>query len=431
MSSVALSLASFFVLLAIGVPIAFVLGICSVLYCFASGQPEFLFMIAEKVFRGMDNFVLLAIPLFILTGEIMNRGGITNSLVRLADLLVGRIRGGLAYVNILASTFFAGITGSALSDIASLGTILIPAMEEQGYDREFSCAITAASAIQGPLIPPSIPAVLVASATGMSTGALFLGSAVPGLLLGVACAIVTYFVAAKRNFPKRKERIPAGEAARILASSFFPLMTTVIILGGMVSGLFTPTEAAVIAVVYAALVTGIGFKRLSFAEVFDILRATIVQAGKIYMIIGFATAFSWVLAFENIPNLIADTVAHYASTPLTGLAVINILLLFWGMWMDTAPSILILVPILYPITQSLGIHPVHFGVVVVFNLMVGLLTPPFGMALFTTQSVGKVSLQNLLRDVYPFIIFDMLLIAIITIFPEFVLFLPRLFGLIS
>jgi tripartite ATP-independent transporter DctM subunit len=379
----------------------------------------------------MDNFVLLAIPLFILTGEIMNRGGITNTLVRLADLLVGRIRGGLAYVNILTSTFFAGITGSALSDIASLGTILIPAMEEQGYDREFSCPVTAASAIQGPLIPPSIPAVLVASATGMSTGALFLGSALPGLLLGVGCAIITFFVAKKRNFPKRQERIPFSESARTVVSSFFPLMTTIIILGGMVTGLFTPTEAAVVAVVYATLVTFIGYRVLRLPEIYDILCSTIIQSSKIYIIIGFATAFSWVLAIENIPNEIAGLVSRFASTPMEGLIVINLLLLFWGMWMDTAPSILILVPILYPITQALGIHPVHFGVVVVFNLMVGLLTPPFGMALFTTQSVGKISMQSLLRGTFPFLVTDFVLIAIIALFPETVLFLPRIFGLIS
>lgn len=431
MSNIAIVLISFFVLLVIGLPIAFVLGICSVIYCLASGQTMFMYMVAEKVFRGMDNFVLLAIPLFILTGEIMNRGGITNTLVRFANLLVGRIRGGLAYVNILASTFFAGITGSALSDIASLGTILIPAMEEQGYDREFACAVTAASAIQGPLIPPSIPAVLLASATGMSTGALFLGSAVPGLLLGIGCAIITYFVGKKRDFPKRTEKISTAEAIRVVVSSIFPLLTTVIILGGMITGLFTPTEAAVVAVVYATVVTFIGYKRLSFAEVTDILSSTIIQAGKIYMIIGFATAFSWVLAIENIPSQIAGLVSLYAETPLGGLVVINLLLLFWGMWMDTAPSILILVPILYPITQQLGIHPVHFGVVVVFNLMVGLLTPPFGMALFTTQSVGKISLQSLLRGTLPFLVADIVLIAIIALFPETVLFLPRFFGLIA
>ncbi|MDR1534054.1 MAG: TRAP transporter large permease [Planctomycetota bacterium] len=430
MSNIAIPLAAFFVLLAIGLPISFVLGISSVLYCVATGQPEFLFMVAEKVFRGMDNFVLLAIPLFILTGEIMNRGGITNSLVRFADLLVGRIRGGLAYVNILASTFFAGITGSALSDIASLGTILIPAMEEQGYDREFSCSVTAASALQGPLIPPSIPAVLVASATGMSTGALFLGSAVPGLMLGLGCAVITYFIGRRRHFPKRSEKIPFPRAVRIAVGSFFPLMTTFIILGGMVSGLFTPTEAAVVAVVYASLVTCIGYNTPSLSEIYKILCSTIIQSGKIYMIIGFATTFSWVLAIENIPNVLSELVSTYASTPLQGLIVINLLLLFWGMWMDTAPSILILLPILYPITQTLNIHPVHFGVIVVFNLMVGLLTPPFGMALFTTQSVGKISLQSLLRGTFPFILMDFLLIVILILFPQAILALPRFFGLI-
>ena len=431
MSGMTASLLSFFLLLLLGLPICFVLGICSIVYCLVSGEPSLLFMLAEKIFRGMDNFVLLAIPMFIMTGEIMNRGGITNSLVAFADLLVGRIRGGLAYVNVLASTFFAGITGSALSDIASLGTILIPAMEEQGYDKEFSCAITAASAIQGPLIPPSIPAVLVASATGMSTGALFLGSAVPGLLLGLGCAVITAILAPRRGFPKRTRRIPGREAARVVLHSFFPMLTTVIILGGMVSGVFTPTEAAVVAVVYSAFVTAIGFRMPTLREWLGILKSTIIQSGKIYMIIGCATAFSWVLAFENIPNEIAGIVSDYASTPLAGLVIINVLLLFWGMWMDTAPSIMILLPILYPTVQALGIHPIHFGVVVVVNLMVGLLTPPFGMALFTTQAIGKIKLQSRMRGLMPFLAVDLLLIAIITVFPETILLLPRLFNLIS
>ena len=430
MNPLAIALIVFTILLFLGMPVIFVMAFSSVIYCLVADKLLFLMVVVEKMFRGMDSFVLLAIPLFIMCGEVMNCGGITRAIVRLCNLLVGRLRGGLAYVNVLDSTFFAGITGSALSDIASLGSIMIPAMEEQGYDKDFSCAVTAATAIQGPLIPPSIPAVLVASATGLSTGALFWGGAVPGVMIGIGCAIIIFFMSRMRNFPKREEYIGFVEGVKIIIASIIPLMTIGIIMIGINSGYFTPTEAAVIALAYAILITATLYGGLSFKKIIEITRTSLLQTSTIYLIIAGATCFSYVLAIENIPSKLAVLINSFATSQVSVLIIINLILLVWGMFMDTSPSILVLVPILYPVAAQAGIHPIHFGVIVVTNLMIGLLTPPFGMALYTTRSVGKCEMLPLIKAILPFIIMNMIVLGLITFVPEIVLFLPRVFGFI-
>lgn len=431
MNPLAIALIVFAVLMFLGMPIVFVMTFSSLVYCVAVGKIALLMVVIEKMFRGMDSFVLLAIPMFIMCGEVMNRGGITSAIVRFADLLVGRVRGGLAYVNTLASTFFAGITGSALSDIASLGSILIPAMEEQGYTKDFSCAVTAATAIQGPLIPPSIPAVLVASATGLSTGALFWGGAMPGLLIGLGSAIVIFIESRFVEMPKRTEKIPFRTAVQVTVQSILPLMTVVIILVGMNSGVFTPTEAAAVALAYALCITTFLYKHIPLSECLVICKNVLIQTATIYLIIAGATTFSYVLAIENIPAKLSALIGTFASSSLGVLVVINIILLVWGMFMDTAPSILVLVPILFPVAKAAGVNPIHFGVLVVSNLMIGMLTPPFGMAIYTTQSVGKCKMGNLIRQLIPFIAVDLVILVLLTVFPGLSLFLPRLFGFVS
>ena len=431
MNPLAIALIVFAVLMFLGMPIVFVMTFSSLVYCVVVGKIALLMVVIEKMFRGMDSFVLLAIPMFIMCGEVMNRGGITTAIVRFADLLVGRVRGGLAYVNTLASTFFAGITGSALSDIASLGSILIPAMEEQGYTKDFSCAVTAATAIQGPLIPPSIPAVLVASATGLSTGALFWGGAMPGLLIGLGSAIVIFIESRFVEMPKRTEKIPFRTAIQVTVQSILPLMTVVIILVGMNSGVFTPTEAAAVALAYALCITTFLYKHIPLSECLVICKNVLIQTATIYLIIAGATTFSYVLAIENIPAKLSALIGTFASSSLGVLVVINIILLVWGMFMDTAPSILVLVPILFPVAKAAGVNPIHFGVLVVSNLMIGMLTPPFGMAIYTTQSVGKCKMGNLIRQLIPFIAVDLVILVLLTVFPGLSLFLPRLFGFVS
>lgn len=428
MNPLVIALLAFAVLLFLGMPVVFVMAFSSMVYCLAADKVIFLMVVVEKMFRGMDSFVLLAIPMFIMCGEIMNRGGITTAIVRFADLLVGRVKGGLAYVNVLASTFFAGITGSALSDIASLGSILIPSMDEQGYENDFSCAVTAATAIQGPLIPPSIPAVLVASATGLSTGALFWGGAVPGILIGLGSAVVIFWQGRTRSFPCRTERIPVKEAIQVTVSSVLPLMTVVIILVGMTSGFFTPTEAASVALAYALIITTLLYDRLSIKELYTMCRNVLMQTATIYLIIAGATAFSYVLAIENIPSLLANWINTMAGGKMSVLLIINVILLVWGMFMDTSPSILVLVPILYPVAMQAGVNPIHFGVLVVVNLMIGMLTPPFGMALYTTCSVGKCTMIKLIKGLIPFIAVDFAILALLTVFEDISLFLPRMFG---
>jgi len=431
MSPLAWALIIFAVLLLLGMPIVYVMCLSSLSYCLISGKTMLVMVVIEKMFRGMDSFVLLAIPMFILCGEIMNRGGITSYIVGFANLIVGRLKGGLAYVNTLASTFFAGITGSALSDIASLGSILIPAMEEQGYTKDFSCAVTAATAIQGPLIPPSIPAVLVASATGLSTGALFWGGAVPGVMIGLVAAIVIFVEGRFREFPKRTEKISRRDALKTIVNSILPLMTVVIILAGMSTGLFTPTEAAAVAMAYAFIITTVIYNPIPFKEMYKMCKNVLVQTCTIYMIIAGATTFSYVLAIENIPMKLSAFINAHAHSQLAVLLIINIILLIWGMFMDTSPSILVLVPILYPVATAAGVHPIHFGVIVIVNLMMGLLSPPFGMALYTTQSVGKCSMAGLLKEVWIFIVADLAVLVLITLFPGLILTLPRAIGLIK
>ncbi|MDI3548725.1 MAG: hypothetical protein PWR10_2377 [Halanaerobiales bacterium] len=430
MSIIAIIILLFILLLFIGLPVAFVLGVESVLYCMLTGNLDFLYIISHNLFKGMNNFVLMAIPLFILTGEIMNQGTITNKLVNFANVLVGRLRGGLAHVNVVGSMFFAGITGSALSDVAALGSMLIPAMEKSGYDKEFSAAVTAASAIQGPIIPPSIPAVLIAAVTGTSTGALFLGGAIPGILLGLFCCIIVAVISKKRQYPKNQEPITFRIFMASLLQAFLPLLTPIIILGGILAGIFTPTEAAAVSVLYALILTVFAYRAFSLKNLKEILVTTIISTSKIYLIIGTASIFAWILAMENIPTMAANYLSAFSDNQVIALIIINLFLLFWGMWMDTAPSIMVLMPLLLPIASRIGIHPTHLGVIVIVNLMIGLLTPPFGMALFSAQAVSNVTLKGLLKELWPFLVGHLVILALITFVPEISLFLPRLFGLL-
>lgn len=421
----------FFFLLFFGLPVAFVLGVASLTYFFSSGQLEMLYILPSRLFEGMDSFVLMAIPLFIFAGEIMNRGEIIDRLVALSNALVGRMRGGLAYANVLGSMFFGGITGSALSDVAALGSMLVPAMEESGYDKEFSTAVTAASAIQGPIIPPSIPAVLVSAATGTSVGALFLGGAIPGVIIGLTCCIIVFFLSNKRKYPRNETKITLKAFLATAKRAFFPLMTPLIILGGILGGLFTPTEASAVAVLYALLLTGVAYRSISKGEFMACLKSTVLSTSKIYLIIGFASVFSWILAMESIPDMMANLLLAQSGNIILALFIINIFVLFWGMWLDTAPAIVILMPILSPVAEQLGINGIHFGVIMVVNLMIGQLTPPFGMTLFTAQAISKTSLKGLLKELFPFLIADFFVLGIVTYIPAVSLYLPGLFGLLD
>lgn len=431
MTPIIISLVLFFILLFVGLPVAFVLAASSMFYFIFSGQFEMLYIIPSRFFEGMDSFVLMAIPLFILAGEIMNRGDIVIRLVNFANTLVGRLRGGLAYVNVLGSMFFGGITGSALSDVAALGSMLVPAMEKSGYDKEFSTAVTAASAIQGPIIPPSIPAVLISAASGTSVGALFLGGAVPGIFIGLICSIIVAILSARRKYPRCETKVSLNLIVVSFFSAFFPLMTPIIILGGILFGIFTPTEAAAVAVLYAMILTVLCYRSITYKEMLECLKSSILSTCKIYLIIGFASVFAWILAMENIPSIMADFILNTGGNIYISLILINIFVLFWGMWLDTAPAIVILMPLLFPVAQKLGLHNVHFGCMMVVNLMIGQLTPPFGMTLFTAQAISGTSLKGLLKELFPFLCADFVVLGIVTYVPAVSMFLPTFFGLVD
>jgi len=377
----------------------------------------------------MNSFVLLAVPLFILAGEIINKGNVSENILKFANVFVGKFRGGLGYANVLASMLFGGLTGSALADVAALGSIEIDMMTKNGYDKEFSTAVTAASALQGPIIPPSIPAVLIASVTGISTGSLFLGSAIPGILVGIGAMLVVYITSIKRNYPVERKKYTLKKMFKVFVSTIPAIFTIVIILGGIVGGIFTPTEAAAVAVVYVIILT-LFTKDLNRKKFTDALTSALKTTAKIFIIIGFATVFSWIIAIENVPNIISGYLFSVSSNKYIILLMINLIILFWGMWMDTAPSIVILIPLFLPIAEGIGVHPVHFGVIMIVNLMIGQISPPFGMTLYTAQALGKVEFGPLIKNITPFVLIDIVVLTIITYIPAISLWLPRVFNLL-
>jgi len=416
--------------LIIGIPIAFVLGLVPLLYLiFFRGIP--LVAIASRLYGGIDNYTLLALPFFILAGNLMNHTGITKDLVNLARLLVGRVRGALAQVNIVVSIIFAGLTGAAVADTAAIGSILVPTMVEEGYSPEYSAAVTATSSIIGPIIPPSIIMVIYSSVTGESVGALFMGGFIPGLLVAASLMVLAYYYAVKNNHPKRTERIERKEATRIIKRSVVALLVPVIIIGGILSGMFTPTEAAAIACFYAFLVGIFYYRALTAKNMIDSLINAGIVSATILFIISTSQVFSMVLTLERIPEHIAQVMTTVVPNKYIFLLIVNILLFFMGMIMETGASVILLAPILLPVATSFGIHPLHFALVMLVNLNVGLATPPVGVCLFTVSPIAKVSLEKIIPKAMPFVIAEMVAVFLITYIPDLILLLPRLTGFID
>lgn len=412
-----------------GMPLVFAMGLSTIPYWIMSG---FSFgMVVDTMFSGMNSFVLLAIPLFIFAGNVMNKASITNNIMDFANLIVGRFRGGLAYVNVLASMFFGGCTGSAISDVAGLGTIEIPAMLKSGYEEDFSAAVTVSSSLQGPLIPPSIPMVIYASVVGVSTGALLLGGLIPGIFLGVSNMVIIYFIAKKRKYPKGAEIYDFKKVIKIITQALPALFTPVVLIGGIVSGIFTPTEAAAIAVFYAIIIGFIVYRSLNINSIYRICGDVAKKTGALILLAGSATLFGRVLALERAPQMIVLGIKSITSNPILVLLMINVILLIWGMLMDTLPALLILAPIFSPLVTSLGVNPIHFGVVMVFNLMIGLMTPPYGLCLFAATQICNSSLGEISKASLPFLIINIIVLFLITYVPEIVLFIPRIAGLVN
>ena len=416
--------------LIIGVPIAFVLGLVPLIYLFFyRGLP--LIAIASKLFAGIDNYVLLALPFFILAGNIMNNTGITKDLVNLARLLVGKMRGALAQVNIVVSIAFAGLTGAAVADTAAIGSILIPAMKEEGYAPEYAAAVTTASSVIGPIIPPSIIMVIYSSVTGESVGALFMAGFLPGLAVALSLMVLAYYYAVKRGHPKRTERISFHEGFTIVKRSVLAILVPIIIIGGILTGVFTPTEAAAVACLYAFLVGVLYYKTLTMKNMVDSLMKAGIVSATILLIISTSQLFSMVLTIERIPSQVATAITDVITNKYVFLLVANIIFFFMGMVMEISASVIMLTPILLPIAMEYGVHPLHFALIMLVNLNIGLTTPPVGVCLFTAVPIAKVSVEKMVPKVMPFVIAEMIAVLLITFIPEITLMLPRLAGFIE
>lgn len=388
---------------------------------------------AEAVFHrmtgGLDSFVLLAIPFFILAGNLMNTGGITNRIFRFANLLVGRVPGGLGHANVVASIIFSGMSGSAVADTGGLGAIEMEAMKNEGFTPEFSGAVTAASATIGPIIPPSVPMVVYGVMAEVSIGALFMAGFVPGLLMGISTMVLILFIALKRNYP-RLDRFRFVEMLKSFADAFLALLTPIIIIGGILLGIFTPTEAAVVAVVYALILGFFVYRELTLRKLYKIMIDSMVTTASVTMIIAAAAAFSWLLARQGVPTQVANWLTS-ADVPLWAfLLLFNAFFLVIGTFMEALSVLVIAVPVLVPAMVVMGLNPLHMGVVLVLNLMIGLITPPVGMSLFVTSKVGNVPLEKLYKEILIFIVPLILVLLLTTYVPELVLWLPRLVGFV-
>ena len=424
MSFVWLLFTAFLILLFLGVPVAFCLGISAGLYFLVTGMP--LNMMAQRFFSGLDSFTLLCVPGFILAGNLMNAGGITSRIIGFCNKLVGHIRGGLGLTNIAASMIFAGISGTAVADSASIGGILIPAMKKEGYESDFSVGVTAASSCIGPIIPPSLPMIIAATLTGLSVSKMFVAGILPGILMGFGMMGVSYYISCKRKHPKNERRATVKEILIGGRDAFWALLMTIIILLGIIGGIVTPTEASIIAVLYAVCVGFFVYKELTIKDLPRILKESIITTASIMVLVGCANIFAYIMSKEQIPQMVANAMLSITRNRVVILLLINVLLLFVGCFMETIAALLILFPVLLQVAVSVGVHPIHFGIIMVLNLVLGLTTPPVGVCLFVTSSIGRISLAQASKGVFPFLTVNLLVLALITYVPPLTLGLVRL-----
>ncbi|MBC8574065.1 TRAP transporter large permease [Jingyaoa shaoxingensis] len=410
----------------IGFPIAFSIGITTVIYILMT-NPANISAIPIRMFSGINSFTLMALPLFMLAAEIMIRTGISSKLFDFVRITrFGKKRGGLAYVNILVSTIFGSISGAALSDIAGLGAVELQAMDEDGYDKGFSCAVTAASSIQSPLIPPSNVAILYAGTMALSVGAVLYAGLIPGLLL--AFGEMAYVKLNSKKFPMHEKEYTKEEKKDIRKRGLIAMGMPLIILIGITAGIVTPTEAAAVAVLYALIVGIFVFHNLTLEMVISSLKAAGKTTANLFIITSLSAVFAWAIGVENIPAQLTAFMMSVTESKYVMLLIINLIFLIVGMWMETSAAILLFVPILAPMVTSMGVHPVHFAVIVIVNLTVGLITPPVGVVLYAVANVGKEKFETVVKSTMPFILMGFALVVILTFVPELCLFLPRIMG---
>ncbi|WP_460451212.1 TRAP transporter large permease [Alsobacter sp. SYSU BS001988] len=421
---VTLLFGTFAVCLILGTPIGVALGLASAVYLLGAGID--LSVVPQYMFAGMDSFVLLCIPGFVLAGNLMNGGGITDQIVRFGNAIVGHIRGGLGLANVVGSMIFAGISGTAVAETASIGAVMIPAMRKSGYDAPFAAAVTAAASTVGPIIPPSVPMIIVGTLTGLSVGKMFLAGAVPGVLMGVGMMITVYIISRRRGYPKGTWQ-GWGHVLRTSKAAFWAILMTGVILFGIVGGYFTPTEASVVSALYAFVVGLFVYRGFKVSALPGILIESAIGSGALVLLVGLANVFGWILTSEQIPQAIAASMLALTTNKYLIILLINILLLIVGTFMETIAALIILFPPLLAVALKVGIDPIHFATFAVINLMIGLTTPPVGVCLFVAANIAKISLGQISKAIWPFLVCNILVLFLVSYVPQISLWLPSLF----
>ncbi|MDH4619066.1 TRAP transporter large permease [Brevibacillus sp. AY1] len=418
----------FLLFLLMGIPISLVLGMITICYFFLVGNTTLLTSTPMRLFSGLENFGLLAVPLFMLAGELMNGGGITTRLVQFARVFIGHVRGGLAYVTVVANMFLASILGSANAQAAMMSKVMVPEMEKEGYNKEFSSALTLASSIIAPIIPPSMIFIIYGTLSGSSIGGLFMAGIIPGIIYGIGFISLIAYMGYKNNYPK-SERATAKEMVKSTVSVLPALLVPIIIIFGILSGAFTATESAGIACLIAFIVGAFLYRELDLKKLPQIFINTVISTATVTFLIAMANIFGWMIAFEQIPQLIANSMLSISDSPFVFLLLVNIFLLLIGMILDGIAALIILVPVLMPLVTAFQIDPIHFGVIICINLTIGLLTPPVGTGLFIVSSIAEVRFERLVKATMPFLIVAIVILFIITYWSDAVLLVPRLLGL--
>ncbi len=421
---------AFAVMLILGTPIAFVLGLAGVIALVGSSGGTLLMLVPQQIFSGMNSFVLMAIPFFILAGELMNAAGITGKIVNLSNALVGRMKGGLGHVNIVANIIFATMSGAAVAAVAGLGTILIPSMEQSGYDKSYACALTASASVIGPTIPPSIPMVVCASTAGISVAAMFAGGIFPGLLLGGLMMVLNGIISSRRGYQLEGQSYK-GTKAEVVKDGLIALGMPAIIILGILGGVFTATEAAAVAVAYAVIIGKFVFKTLDAKILWQVFKNAVSKTGVSLLLVSMGGILSWVMASEQVPAKMANIILSIGGSQVVFMLLSIVLLLIIGCFMDLTASLIMLTPILLPIAVQLGIDPVHYALVMVVALNVGLITPPVGAVLFVTCAVAREKFENIVSEIWPFLACHAIALAIIAFAPKLTLAIPKALGLLQ
>ncbi|SFR03873.1 TRAP transporter large permease [Desulfoscipio geothermicus] len=420
---IAFVLLSLLFLLIVGMPIGMSMFVVAMVYFYLEGIP--IQLVIQQSFSGADKFVLTAIPLFMFAGKVMNAGGITTRILAFCNYVVGRIVGGLAQVNILSSMIFAGMSGCAITDTAGLGSVLIPAMKKEGYSPEYSAAVTASSAVAGPIIPPSVPMIVTAAIASVSVGKLFVGAAIPGLLYGLGLMIVAYIMARKANYPCRAP-MTVQEGWKTFKESIWGLLAPVIIIGGITSGVFTPTEAAAIAVVYALIVSVFIYREVDFKELAQMCHEAVISTSTIMFVVAMAAVYSYILTRERITEQVANFLFGLTGNAMVLEAIIVLAALLIGCFLSTTPAIMLFVPVVAPLVLSLPIDPIHFYVLVTAAFCLGTLTPPVGLNLYLSADLAQTSVEKVFRALYPFLLVMVVVLGLCILFPPLITWLPNM-----